>query len=303
MPGFKKISHSPALSTINEWEAAGSHENLPDTVQPIDRPALNEDRRVGEDLSRTTQTARALSARSRLLPASAVMQGIDVRAKVDQLTTVGDEIKDPNHPGFGKYPIDTTRTAGWVVGSDVPTSLSALLGVGTCFFFSKNKDVRFRTHMTQEETGALVAKEHGKGAGKKVAWATLKNARIAVPDLSHPDTLKPGDRVQVEILGTFEVGAYGSAVYLLQAGARFTVSGEFELTVEKTSDHHVEVECVPTWTLGAKIFVSGWVFGSAYVSEAIAQQIGQKFRFDLSTEAGRDAYQNALQGKMPGQLN
>ena len=302
MPGFKKISHCPTLSTINEWETAGSHESLPDMVQPIEPTALNEDRRLGEDPARTTQTARTLSERSRLFPGSAVERGMDVRAKAAQLTIVGDEITDPNHPAFGKHPIDTTRSAGWVIGADVPTSLSALLGVGACFFFSKNRDVRFRTHLTQEETGALVAMENGKGTGKKVAWATLKDAPIPVPNLSCPDTLKPGDRVQVETLGTVEAGAYGSAVYLFQAGARFTVTGEFGLTVEKISDHHVEVECVPTRVFGAKIFVSGWVFGSAYISEAIAQQIGQKFRFDLSTEAGRGAYQNVLQGKMPGQL-
>ena len=101
---------------------------------------------------------------------------------------------------------------------------------------------------------------------------------------------------------TIEAGVFGSAAILLQAGVKMHLTGDFEITVDKTGENMVEVEVTPTHVKGAKLFADA-LLADAYVSYAVAQQIGQRFQFDLSTDSGRRAYQQALKGVLPGGLN
>ena len=78
--------------------------------------------------------------------------------------------------------------------------------------------------------------------------------------------------------GSIEAGLV-STVYLLQAGVKVTVGGEFELEVAKTGENEVEVEVSPTLIFGVK------VFGDAIIADAsVAQMYADNFpgfKFDL----------------------
>ncbi|MED5465684.1 MAG: hypothetical protein VX699_13625, partial [Myxococcota bacterium] len=134
-----------------------------------------------------------------------------------------------------------------------------------------------------------------------LAGATLIDAPIKVPDLSEPSEIQVGDHIKVDTRGSIDAGVFGSMALFVQMGTRFSVTGDFELTVDKPSENIMEVEYIPTRVVAAKLFADAFI-ADAYVSQALAQQIGQKFRFDMSTDAGRRGYQAALKGQLPGGL-
>ncbi len=239
----------------------------------------------------------------KILPTSYNTYGGYVSFQGKQLTTLGDPISDEKSPHCGLYPVDTSRKVGGGGGVDTMNTLAsvsgAAFGIGGALSLSAHKEIQFRTHLGEEEARALGKDVQRKKFLQYLPGLTLVDAPIAVPDLSAPEAMKVGDHVRVETYGNVEASVFGSAAILLQAGARFSVTGDFELIVEKTADNIMEVEYVPTRVLGARLFVDAFV-ADAYVSQAVAQQIGQKFRFDLTTKAGKRAYDEAMGGKFPG---
>ena len=256
-----------------------------------------------DDVTVIGRTVNIRGEAGKILPVFYSTYGGYVSFQGKQLTTVGEPISDEKSPHCGLYPVDTSRKVGGGGGADVSHTLAALsgvaFGVGGSLALSAHKEIQFRTHLGEEEARELSKDVQRKKLRQYLPGLTLVDAPIAVPNLSDPEAMKVGDHVRVETYGNVEAAVFGSAAILLQAGARFSVTGDFELIVDKTDENIMEVEVVPTRVLGARLFVDAFV-ADAYVSHAVAQQIGQKFRFDLNTKAGKKAYEQALEGKLPG---
>lgn len=256
-----------------------------------------------DDITVSARHNTIVTESGKILPSSFTSFGGFVSFRGNQLTTVGDKVTDEKDPNFGEYTVETTRKIGGSAGVDAiaPIASSGWFGIGGSLSVSADKEVHFRTHLTEDRAKNLAEAESRGKLKQRLAGATLIDAPIDVPDLSEPSELKVGDHIKIETRGTVEVGVFGSFAILVQAGVKASITGDFELTVDKKSDTIVEVEVVPTRVKGAKLYADA-VLADAYVSYAVAQQIGQKFSFDLSTDSGRRAYQQALKGKLPGGL-
>ncbi len=257
----------------------------------------------GDDITVTARHNRIVTESGQILPTSFTSFGGFLSFRGNQLTTVGDKVTNEQDPNFGEYVVETTRKIGGSAGVDViaPLATTGLFGIGGSLSISGDKEVHYRTHMTEDRAKNLAEAESRGKLKQRLAGATLIDAPVDVPDLSEPGELRVGDHVKIDTTGTVEMGIFGSVAILVQAGVKTSITGDFEITVDKTSENIVEVEVVPTNVKGVKLYGDA-VLADAYVSYAVAQQIGQKFRFDLSTDSGRRAYQQALKGTLPGGL-
>ncbi|MBT6175982.1 MAG: hypothetical protein HOI23_01960, partial [Deltaproteobacteria bacterium] len=256
-----------------------------------------------DDITVTARHNRIVTEAGQILPSSFTSFGGFLTFRGNQLTTVGDKVTDEKDPNFGEYLVETTRKIGGGAGVDViaPIATTGIFGIGGSLSISADKEVHFRTHLSEDRAINLAEAESRGKLKQRLAGATLIDAPIDVPDLSEPSELRVGDHVKIDTSGTVEMGVFGSVAILIQAGVKTSITGDFEITVDKTSENIVEVEVVPTNVKSVKLYADA-VLADAYVSYAVAQQIGQKFKFDLSTDSGRRAYQQALKGKLPGGL-
>ena len=217
---------------------------------------------------------------------------ISLRGK--QVSTVGDKVENKESPNFGKFRVETNRSYGGTLGASYINWLGGTLNV------SGDKEVKYVTHLSDDRTRTLHrAIDQGKFK-EYIAGLTLVDAAIDIPDVSKPDSLQVGDEITMSMNGSIEAGLV-STVYLLQAGVKVTVGGEFELEVAKTGENEVEVEVSPDSDLGVKVFGDA-IIADASVAQMYARQLSQRFKLDLSTDNGRRAYRQALQGKLPGGL-
>ena len=256
-----------------------------------------------DDITVTARHNRIVTEAGQILPSSFTSFGGFLTFRGNQLTTVGDKVTDESNPNFGEYMVETTRKIGGGGGIDViaPLATTGLFGIGGSLSVSADKEVHFKTHLSEDRAKNLAEAESRGKLKQRLAGATLIDAPIEVPDLSEPSELRVGDHVKIDTSGTVEMGVFGSVAILIQAGVKTSITGDFEITVDKTAENIVEVEVVPTNVKSVKLYADA-VLADAYVSYAVAQQIGQKFKFDLSTDSGKRAYQQALKGKLPGGL-
>ena len=126
----------------------------------------------------------------------------------NQLTTVGDKVTNEADPNFGEYVVETTRKIGGSAGVDViaPVATTGLFGIGVSLSISGDKEVRYRTHMTEDRAKNLAEAESRGKLKQRLAGATLIDAPVDVPDLSDPEELRVGDHVKIDTTGTVEMG-------------------------------------------------------------------------------------------------
>ena len=246
------------------------------------------------EISVRARTAEVVTEDGRILPTHMSSLGGMISLRGKQVSTVGDKVEDKESPNFGKFRVETNRSYGGTLGASYINWLGGTLNV------SGDKEVKYITHLSDDRTRTLHrAIDQGKFK-EYVAGLTLVDAAIDIPDVSKPDSLQVGDEITMSMNGSIEAGLV-STVYLLQAGVKVTVGGEFELEVAKTGENEVEVEVSPTQIFGVKVFGDA-VIADASVAQMYARQLSQRFKFDLSTDNGRRAYRQALQGKLPGGL-
>lgn len=220
-----------------------------------------------------------------------------------QLTDLGpgDE-RDPATKG--KRKVELTRSLGGGASLS-PGAATRAIGLGGRLAASCGRSVVYRTHMDEARARALVFEHEGvKGAvsgffTNKGRALGLVDDPVLVPDLSAPESLKPGDEVVVTTSGAVSLGLFlgGLGVGL---GAQGVLSGELELAVRKASDDVVQLVVTPTRVRGVQLRAGAPVLLDADLSGAAAKALRQSFVFDLKDPAARAAYQKALKGELPG---
>jgi hypothetical protein len=190
-------------------------------------------------------------------------------------------------------------------GSAFLGNLSDGLGLFGGLKLQKGKEIRYRTHLKPDQAEALARKDESVDladrAKKKLVGHSLLTSEVELPNLKRPEKLKVHDEVEVHTSGSLDV-ALGVMAYGLRAGAQVRVAGDFRLRVKKTGNQRMEVEVMPTRVRG----VQGR-FGAlpAEVGAGVlkASAFVQRFDLDLSTEAGRVAYNGLVGGVVPGSLS
>jgi hypothetical protein len=189
-------------------------------------------------------------------------------------------------------------------------SLGAV-GIGFRLGVSGSRTFVFQTLRSTNEATALLAK-----SGKVRAFFAalrLHAPLISLPNLKDPLNQLPGrepgqaymavgDALQITYTGTLTGGiALTSAG--LYVGAHASVTGTHSMKVTKVSDTVVEMLITPdqlTKAVAVGIDVPFLAEAHALVSKSRATSHG--YKFDLSDPDGMAAYQNALEGKLPGPL-
>jgi hypothetical protein len=258
-----------------------------------------------DDITVVARNNQIITQGGSILPTAFTTYGGFASFRGKQITTVGEKVADEKSPNFGEYKVETSRKIGGSAGADFIHTLASVsgvpFGIGGSLALSADREVQYSTHLSEDRTKTLAELQTRGKLKHRLAGATLIDAPIKVPDLSEPSEIQVGDRVKVDTRGSIDAGIFGSIALFAQAGVRFNVTGDFELTVEKPAEDIMEVEYIPTRVIAAKLFTDAFI-ADASLSQALAQQIGQKFRFDMSTEAGRRGYQAALKGNLPGGL-
>jgi hypothetical protein len=146
------------------------------------------------------------------------------------------------------------------------------------------------------------------GRFKSATWVTHMDADEArrvvlekevrtIPDLGDPSSLAEGDAVRIITGG--DVGMSGDlSVAGISFAGRFSMRGEFSVVVEKLAGENVRISVEPrrVRTIGAE---GRLLVAAAGFDYSKAKSLRQTFDLDLSTEAGRKAYADALAGDLP----
>jgi hypothetical protein len=182
--------------------------------------------------------------------------------------------------------------------------LSAGIGLYGGLQVSKGSEVFYRTHQDPERAAASAKDDESRSlagrAKRRIVGASLTNNRLALPDLSRPDTLKVHDVLEVHTRGSVDASV-GVLAFGLRGGVQTQLKGEFALRVKKTAKDVVELDVTPTRLTGMRAN-GGVVLADLSAGRVSARALRQTFRFDLSSETGRAAYQRALHGELPGGL-
>jgi hypothetical protein len=169
---------------------------------------------------------------------------------------------------------------------------------------AKGKEIRYRTHMDPDAAKVASSADEDRSlkgrARQKIVGASLLDNKVALPDLSRPETMKVHDEVVLQTHGSVRA-SLGAMAYGARVGVQAQVKGEFKLAVKKTGADEVELDVTPVRVAGMRA-TGGVVLADIGVGRVGAEALRQTFRFDLSTESGRAAYQRALKGELPGGL-
>lgn len=210
------------------------------------------------------------------------------------------------HPALaGKHAVEVHQKVDGGGGAFLGDLVDAV-GLYGGLRLQRGKEILYKTHLEPSAAAAAARKDEDKGAlslaRKHLPGTSLVGSeKVALPDLSRPESLKLYDEVQLSTTGSVsvEVGAQG---YTARAGIAVHLQGDFALHVKKVADQRVEVDVSPTRIRGVK-GTAGAVLVEGSVGAAGAASFRQRFSFDLSTEGGRAAYQAAVRGEMPGGLS
>ncbi|MEW5853196.1 MAG: hypothetical protein AB2A00_30730 [Myxococcota bacterium] len=177
---------------------------------------------------------------------------------------------------------------------------NAVIGIGGRLAVDKSTSVSYRTHLATPQAREVLL-EGGGVVGflrNKARALGLVKDPVSIPDLSSPQSLKPGDVLTVRTSGSVVAGA-AVGVGALTAGVDVEMRGDFELSVQKLDDNKVELALVPVNLRGVQVFADTPYLLDIGHSRTRGEGLRQSFVFDLSNPAAAAAYQRALKGELP----
>lgn len=201
----------------------------------------------------------------------------------------------------GQRRIEYTRSLATYGG--VHAGVAALMGLGGGLTATRSKEVIYRTHVGQDRAAELLHDKHGlaRALADRAKAVGLADEPVVLPDLSRPETLKPGDELLLTTSGKCTMGLV-VGVGGITAGALVSLQGTFELAARRLDSTRVELCVTPTDIRGMEATAGFPFVADARASNARAAAMRQAFVFDLSNPAGRAAYDRALRGELPGSL-
>ncbi len=170
--------------------------------------------------------------------------------------------------------------------------------------YSRSKDIRYRAFVAEGVAKDILFEKRGvrrffRDKARALSWTS---DRLPIPEISRPEAIPLGDEITLIRSGAWILSVLAGNL-AIWAGVQATLKGDVAIRVRKLGEFTVEVMYTPTSVKSLALVATSALGLQATVDRAPAKALRQVFTFDLRCKAARDAYHDALKGKLPGALH